>query len=1396
MKNLRATKRIVSIIAVLILGATAFSAAGQVTNTTGLANINQGTLPSEGEWIGGKVNATTVTVTLTGTVKMKGPIVIPKNKTLIITKNPDKPANSTYATIHMSRDFSVPSGSVHCMFEVQEGGKLIIEGNNLSNNFIAIKGNSGLETPTLPDTDSPTQEQIDAYLEKVASIYTTTTTPRDGHKFYADPTGHPNDFLYDFRGDATGTDEYRNAGAVIYVVGTLEMRHAKIACAFSRDDGAAIKRPVINYLPSDTEFGTVTLDNIQIRGCLAQSGPALIIFNQKNGSAGSGNTPSSCKTTISNSQIYRNYSRSNSVNGAVRTGGGVVGDLELTNVNIYQNYGSGYAAGLVAAGQGLEATTSELDGCKIHGNHSETYAGGILFTGSFLFTGSTTKVYNNTAGTYGGGVHVIAYNGVDFNEPKELSMEFNDKLEVYYNTAQWGGGMCFNMRNKTSLEPGSTINLDIDGVNVHENTATKKGGGIFLSYNNTGLNINLNINSGTIADNVADTSGGGLYCQVAAIDGETVAEDIDVSKCKVKLNGGTISGNTVTNGSGGGVAVYDMPIYCDDDAAGIEVFSNVALNYGAGIYVDNANFSMNSGSVYSNECTSTEEGKGEGGGIYCANGASFTITGGIVGGDAESDGNKSRNGAGIALADSKLIINRGVVASNVASNFGGGIHMENSEFEMTDGSVYRNSSTKSNGEGGGIYALESTLKIDGGLIGGNDLTYANKAFNGAGVFIQNCDLTMTNGRVSYNLSQRNAGGIYVKGTSTFSFEKGSICNNQNTDGEHDGHGAGIFVLSCNKFTIKDGEISGNHSANKGGGIYFCSDAKDVSISGGYIKDNHADSSHGGGIYVDGSNGVKVTGGVISGNNAVEGGGLYVNGGTITISGGDITSNTASRGAGIRLDAAAGLTLDGGYFAGNTSVYEGGALFLGGTSTCTFSNGAIGKTSSGEVLLNKASKGGGLYLDGGSLDMSGGEITSNEAAYGGGVYVYATPKLQFQKECLITNNKATSHGGGIYVADGTGISLTNGVISHNEAVQGGGLYAKGGEITISGGNINDNSALIGGAICNRGGALSFTGGSIINNVARCGGGIFLSDSGTQMTFGNGLIRNNKAVDGSGHTLTTGYGYDVSGGALALQGTGGGIYIQNGASMSFTSEDVGIYANSADTMADDIYSNGSNGASITLPDVSSMNLSGYNSRTSELYWVEDYMTDDTAYDSGTKIAGAGHKAVRYRDAIAAQSTVYKVPAGTYSGKYLALSIGYEVIYVTLQRTGLQAGESAIYRIFRIDNGVPSVYSEVLLTGSAGAPVQSKRVALYSGKWRVEETLWTWTYVPPVAIERDITGSTDAQNKVFSFTAAKNESVPEHAEDIVVNDFGEGAAVTGSYINSGSINDLQETTDYQLQ
>lgn len=1275
--------------------------------STNAADITS--LPVSGVWNGGKLaKDAVVKVTLEGDVDLKGPIIIPNKTKLIIRKKPGTNSSDktlTYDRLYLSTDFTVPAGQIPCMFEVQPGGTLEIYGNDISaGDFIAIKGSTGGE-PATPMTDG-------VFNESAVNEYYNNANYKNVGRYH--PNLNSNHFLYDW-GKKNGAADN---GAMIYVAGSLVIKDAKIASALSTDEAAAIKVPIVRNNSTGT-YGKLLLEDVEIRNCYSQSGSALIVYNQVDGDKGKNNTPESCSITLLNCKVYQNYCRS-SIGGPIRTGGGVVGNLIIQNTSIYKNYVAGYGGALVAAAQGHENTLLIMDGCKIHDNKAATYAGGAMITGSFEFRNSITKIYKNSAATYGGGMYLIIYNGVDFTEAKTLNMTFGNKVEIYNNTAgDSGGGVCLNMRELTSLVANSTLNINFDGANIHDNTASQSGGGVMLTYDNSKINVNLNFKSGNITGNTATTKdGGGVYCQIGPISGESASPNVDVSKCRIKLNGGIISNNKAPAGSGGGVAVKNLPIYCDDDAAGIKVFSNEALNYGAGIYVDNANFSMNSGSVYSNECTSTVEGKGEGGGIYCANGSSFIITGGVVGGDAESDGNKSRNGAGIALADSKLIINQGVVASNVASNFGGGIHMKSSEFEMTDGSVYRNSSTKSNGEGGGIYALESTLKIDGGLIGGDNATYANKAFNGAGVFIQNCDLTMTNGRVSYNLSQRNAGGIYVKGTSTFSFEKGSICNNQNTDGVHDGHGAGIFVLNCNKFTIEDGEISGNHSANRGGGIYFSSAAKDVSISGGYIKDNHADSSQGGGIYVEGSNGVKVTGGVISGNNAVEGGGLFANGGTVTISGGEIVDNVAD-------------------------VH-----------------------------------GGGLYLEDGTLNITNAVISSNKA-----------PKTADINE--------SGKGGGLYVLKSTArVNITGGMISSNVAERhGGGIYSSEGIVTIDGGHIVENTSTIGGGIYNYAATINMTGGNINNNVGRLGGGVCLGTSTASMTFSNGLITGNKAVYSSGNITT---GYESSG----LSGFGGGICLNKGSFVFQNATSVGLYNNIADKAGDDVYASGNN-TTVTLPYVGSMDLSGYKTETSELYWVEDYVNGDTGYAQGTYMNKAqGYVPMRYRDAIANQNLVYPVPVSeggqTFTNIYMALSLGHEIIYATLVRSGLLKGENAIYRVSRLDdNGTAdksddrwTVYSELLLFGPEDALTAeqaanksvSKRIALYSGTWKVEETNWAWTYDKEDAITHEITGSSSPAEKAFVFKGTKLKETDEgfvpperYDESVVRNDFGSGTSET---------------------
>ena len=1197
------------------------------TNAADISSLSQ-----TGDWEGGTLTKS-LEITVTGDVDIKGPIIIPSGKKLIIKKKVganSSDTNLTYARLYLSPSFTVPAGQIPCMFKVEPGGTLEIYGNDLSaGDFIAIKGSTGGEPPT-PMTDGVFNEsEVNAFYND--GIY------KNVGRYYPDQKSTA--FLYDW-GKTNGAADN---GAMIYVAGSLVIKDAKIASALSTDEAAAIKVPIVRNHSTGT-YGKLLLEDVEIRNCYAQSGPALIIYNQVNESKGKDNTPESCSTTLKNCKLYRNYCRG-AIGGIIRTGGDVVGNLIMEGTTIYQNYVAGYGGALVSAAQGHENTLLIMDGCKIHDNKAATYAGGVMITGGFEFRNNVTKIYKNSAATYGGAMYLVTYNGVEFTERKTLNMSFGNKLELYNNTAgNSGGGICLNMRELTSLVPNSTININFEGANIHDNTAAESGGGIMLTYDNSKVNVNLNFISGTINNNTATTKdGGGVYCQIGPISGEEPSASLDVSKCQIKLNGGTISNNSAPAGNGGGVAVKNLPIYCDDDAAGIKVCSNNALNYGAGIYVDNASFSMNSGSVYGNVCTSDT---GEGGGIYCAQGSTFSIKGGVVGGDDETYANRAYNGAGIAMANSTLSITDGVIASNIASNYGGGIHLKNTEFEMTNGSIYRNSSIADKGEGGGIYANSSNLQIAGGVIGGNNDTYANKAFNGAGVFVEDSDFTMTEGgMVSYNLSQQNAGGIYVKGESDFSFENGFITNNKNTDGGATGHGAGIYVLGCNRFTITHGEISGNHSANNGGGIYFNTNAKGVSISGGIIKNNTA-ASHGGGIYVFGSEGVSLSG-TISGNKAVEGGGLYANSGSVTISGGDIENNTVTRGGGVLLAGSASLVFNGGNVSGNTAVYEGAGLYLKEDATCNFSNG---------------------------------NVQDNVAAMGGGVYM---------------------------------------------------------------------------------------------------------DGSSQMTFSDGIIRGNKAeTDRSGF----GTAYNNS----EVRGAGGGIFLTGSAQFTFDPDSsVGLFGNEADQVGDDLVM-ASSTAKVVLPNVSNMTLTDYDTVTSELFWVEDYMTGDTAYSSGTNQAGDGYSAIRYQQIIQEQGTVYAVPAGTYTGKYLALSLGHEIIYVTIVRSGLLKGENAIYRVYRQDgNDVWTWYAEVVLLGPSDATATnassksvSKRVALYSGTWKVEEVGWAWSYKYDNALVHTVNSSSSALEKSFVFTGAKlapgdDKYMPQkhYGESVVTNDFGTGTVQTGN-------------------
>ena len=207
-------------------------------------------------------------------------------------------------------------------------------------------------------------------------------------------------------------------------------------------------------------------------------------------------------------------------------------------------------------------------------------------------------------------------------------------------------------------------------------------------------------------------------------------------------------------------------------------------------------------------------------------------------------------------------------------------------------------------------------------------------------------------------------------------------------------------------------------------------------------------------------GGKITGnrgGTSGANGGYYGGGVYCDG-TFVMHGGEISENTVNsdgtgnfdqaRGGGVYLGQTAKFTMYGGKITKNIAsttqrsidAYGGGLYaisknpmkILGGEISC---NEAVAKGS----LAN--TWGGGLYVGGNTaVTIENAVIRGNKAnvggsnGKGGGIFVFGT--LNLGGNTLITENQASSYGGGIGMEDRAAISVSGNVnITGNEFVNG-------------------------------------------------------------------------------------------------------------------------------------------------------------------------------------------------------------------------------------------------------------------------------------------------------------------------------------------------------------------------
>lgn len=222
--------------------------------------------------------------------------------------------------------------------------------------------------------------------------------------------------------------------------------------------------------------------------------------------------------------------------------------------------------------------------------------------------------------------------------------------------------------------------------------------------------------------------------------------------------------------------------------------------------------------------------------IYADNGSTVDMSGGYVCGAS-----MGRDGAGAGIhvegEGSTLVISDGVIAGNYAPS------------------------------GGGVYAMNSTVNMFGGIISGNGTNNDQGGF-GAGICAENSNVTITDGYITNNKYQH-----YDES------HKGNGCHG----------GGGIAAFNGGSLTIAGGYITGNYSAEAGGGVYAGAWNRALfgfTFSGGIIASNVAQNSEGGGIRISAptvgefnvsGNKAYITNNTTNTTNDWGGGGVFVQG---------------------------------------------------------------------------------------------------------------------------------------------------------------------------------------------------------------------------------------------------------------------------------------------------------------------------------------------------------------------------------------------------------------------------------------------------------------------------------------------------------------------------------------
>ncbi len=656
--------------------------------------------------------------------------------------------------------------------------------------------------------------------------------------------------------------------------------------------------------------------------------------------------------------------------------------------------------------------------------------------------------------------------------------------------------------------------------NIHTNTATNDGGGLYVKYGN------VDILGGTIggemqaAGNRAGHHGGGIYleeglitAEYAVIQNNTAAINgggINNHQGDIRIKGSTIGGenkgNTATTGSGGGVYTNIGSIFINywdpdggtnyviqDAARPSEITYNRAGQNGGGINTHKG-LIFAVGKEYDSKIKISHNTaiNGSGGGVFCM-GEEEVSAEYIHLVNAEINNNEASTGTGATV-------------NNVTTGCGGGIYLQYGIINLTASTVNGNTA---NWNGGGINNHDGNINLLGSEVSSNTAHHS-----GGGIYTNLGDIdiedyaenstnsvTLRQSKVTDNHADFNGGGIDT--------HYGIITINKDEDNDQieiTGNTAGVNGggIYANQGTIKayNALVVNNTAGNNGGGAN--NHSGDIIFYGGSVSNNTAENGHGGGIYtnvgdihllsfpsdipideITAFNGVELYNNIARYN----GGGINNHTGRVNIRYATLRNNTSTLGNGGGIFCEGPHSSSTGYTIRllNSSLKENKTRGANGTEVAP------------------TGRGGGIYLKYGSIFAQGSNIVGNSANINGGGLNNHSGNIRVYGCQLIENKAVTGNGGGIYTQVGDIITGPYGLsgrtlIQKNTAqLNGGGIDNHEGKITINGdyighpGNNENNTEYRelgniaitghGGGVFVRSGNIEMFGGAISNNQAK-------------------------------------------------------------------------------------------------------------------------------------------------------------------------------------------------------------------------------------------------------------------------------------------------------------------------